>query len=101
MTNGSFIPFLLLGRAVGNVEEGSARSAARIVGQKWAGGAEAKGGICRYDTWRCVRAEGMPASDAVLAGLMNVEMPLTETQDVCALNARINRLEVGPIDQSF
>ena len=53
----------------------------------------------RYDTWRYVRAEKMPASDAVLAGLIDMRVPLTFSLEDCALIARIIRAEVSAVFQ--
>ncbi len=97
---GSSIQFLLKGWTAGAVEDVISRCAARGVELKWFGGAEPKGFTSRYDTWRYVKAEKMPASDAVLAGLMDMRVPLTFSLDDCALIARIIRSEVSAVYQS-
>ena len=97
---GSSIQFLLKGWSAEAVEEVLIRCAARGVELKWFGGAEPKGFTSRYDTWRYVEAEKMPASDAVLAGLMDMRVPLTFSLEDCALIARIIRGEVSAVYQA-
>jgi len=97
---GSSIQFLLKGWSAEAVGEVVSRCAARGVELKWFGGAEPKGFTSRYDTWRYVKSEKMPASDAVLAGLMDMRVPLTFSLDDCALIARIIRAEVSAVFQA-
>ncbi|MEX3315806.1 DegT/DnrJ/EryC1/StrS family aminotransferase [Sulfitobacter sp. PS-8MA] len=97
---GSSIQFLLEGWSAAAVAEVITRCAARGVELKWFGGAEPKGFTSRYDTWRYVETEKMPASDAVLAGLMDMRVPLTFSRDDCALIARIIREEVSAVFQA-
>ena len=97
---GSSIQFLLKGWSPEDVEAVLARCAARGVELKWFGRAEPMGFTSRYDTWRYVRAEKMPASDAVLAGLIDMRVPLTFSLEDCALIARIIRAEVGAVQQA-
>ncbi|MDF3349150.1 aminotransferase [Sulfitobacter sp. KE34] len=96
---GSSIQFLLKGWSPEDVEAVLARCAARGVELKWFGRAEPMGFTSRYDTWRYVRAEKMPASDAVLAGLIDMRVPLTFSLEDCALIARIIRAEVSAVFQ--
>ena len=42
----------------------------------------------------------MPATDRVLAGLLDMRVPLTFSLEDCALIARIIRAEVGAVYQS-
>ena len=67
---------------------------------KWFGGAEPVGFTSRYDSWRYVDAPRMPKSDAVLAGIMDMRVPLTFSLEDCALIARIIRSEVGRVYQA-
>ncbi|SFG49988.1 DegT/DnrJ/EryC1/StrS family aminotransferase [Sulfitobacter dubius] len=97
---GSSIQFLLKGWSAPQVEEVIARCALRGVELKWFGRAEPMGFTSRYDTWRYARAEKMPASDAVLAGLIDMRVPLTFSLEDCALIARIIRAEVSAVFQS-
>ncbi|MDF3383787.1 MULTISPECIES: aminotransferase class I/II-fold pyridoxal phosphate-dependent enzyme [Sulfitobacter] len=96
---GSSIQFLLKGWSPEDVEAMLARCAARGVELKWFGRAEPMGFTSRYDTWRYARAEKMPASDAVLAGLIDMRVPLTFSLEDCALIARIIRAEVSAVFQ--
>ncbi|MFG6592978.1 DegT/DnrJ/EryC1/StrS family aminotransferase [Sulfitobacter sp. 1A13368] len=96
---GSSIQFLLKGWSPEDVEAVLARCAARGVELKWFGRAEPTGFTSRYDTWRYARAERMPASDAVLAGLIDMRVPLTFSLEDCALIARIIRAEVSAVFQ--
>ncbi len=66
---------------------------------KWFGGAEPMGFTSRYDSWRYAPAEPLPESDRILAGLIDMRLPLTFSLDDCALIARIIRSEVGAVYQ--
>ncbi|MBO9430455.1 DegT/DnrJ/EryC1/StrS family aminotransferase [Sulfitobacter sp. R18_1] len=96
---GSSIQFLLKGWSAEDVEAVLSRCAARGVELKWFGRAEPMGFTSRYDTWRYAQAEKMPASDAVLAGLIDMRVPLTFSLEDCALIARIIRAEVSAVFQ--
>ncbi|MDV4143894.1 DegT/DnrJ/EryC1/StrS family aminotransferase [Shimia sp. FJ5] len=96
---GSSIQFLLLDWGEGQVEEVLRRCAARGVELKWFGGAEPVAFTSRYDSWRYAAAERMPESDRVLAGIVDMRLPLTFTEADCALIARIIRSEVGAVYQ--
>ena len=76
------------------------RCAARGVELKWFGAAEPKGFTSRYDSWRYAPSAPMPATDRVLAGLLDMRVPLTFSLEDCALIARIIRAEVGAVYQS-
>jgi len=76
-----------------------ARCAKRGVELKWFGGAEPVGFTSRYDSWRYVDAPAMPASDAVLAGIVDMRVPLTFTIEDCAQIARIIKAEVAAVFQ--
>ncbi|MEH6644176.1 DegT/DnrJ/EryC1/StrS family aminotransferase [Sulfitobacter sp.] len=97
---GSSIQFLLEGWDAADVQDLLARSAARGVELKWFGNAEPVGFTSRYDSWRYVEAPEMPESDEVLAGIIDMRVPLTFSLEDCALIARIIREEVGRIYQS-
>ena len=71
----------------------------RGVELKWFGGAEPVGFTSRYDSWRYAPAPAMPASDRVLAGIVDMRLPLTFSLDDCALIARIIRAEVSAVWQ--
>jgi dTDP-4-amino-4,6-dideoxygalactose transaminase len=96
---GSSIQFLLAGWRPEAVREVLSRCAARGVELKWFGGAEPTGFTSRYDSWRYVDAPRMPTSDAVLAGIIDMRVPLTFSLEDCTLIARIIRAEVGAVHQ--
>ena len=97
---GSSFQFLLPGWSAGAVRNVISRCAARGVELKWFGEAEPRGFTSRYDSWRYAPSEPMPATDRVLAGLMDMRVPLTFSLEDCALIARIIRAEVGAVYQS-
>jgi dTDP-4-amino-4,6-dideoxygalactose transaminase len=96
---GSSIQFLLKGWDDDAVKDVMARCAKRGVELKWFGGAEPVGFTSRYDSWRYVDAPAMPASDAVLAGIVDMRVPLTFTLEDCAQIARIIKAEVAAVFQ--
>jgi dTDP-4-amino-4,6-dideoxygalactose transaminase len=96
---GSSIQFLLLDWEERKVQEVLGRCAARGVELKWFGGAEPVAFTSRYDSWRYAEAERMPESDRVLAGIVDMRLPLTFSQEDCALIAGIIRAEVGAVYQ--
>lgn len=75
------------------------RCAARGVGLKWFGAPEPAAFTSRYDSWRYVETPSLPATDRVLAGIVDMRVPLTFSLDDCALIARIIRAEVGAVFQ--
>ncbi|WP_386625852.1 DegT/DnrJ/EryC1/StrS family aminotransferase [Sulfitobacter geojensis] len=97
---GSSIQFLLQGWSSEAVEDVLARCLARGVELKWFGGAEPVGFTSRYDSWRYVDAPRMPESDAVLAGIVDMRVPLTFSLQDCQLIARIIKAEVSAVYQS-
>jgi dTDP-4-amino-4,6-dideoxygalactose transaminase len=97
---GSSIQFLLDGWDADAVGEVLARCARRGVELKWFGCAEPVGFTSRYDSWRYVDAPAMPASDAVLAGIVDMRVPLTFSLDDCVQIARIIKAEVSAVYQA-
>ncbi len=97
---GSSFQILLLDWAGGKVSEVVRRCAARGVELKWFGAAEPVAFTSRYDSWRYVETQPMPDSDRVLAGILDMRVPLTFSLDDCALIARIIRAEVSAVYQS-
>lgn len=95
----SSFQFLLLDWEPAKVQDVLARCAARGVELKWFGGAEPVGFTSRYDSWRYAKSARMPASDRVLAGIVDMRLPLTFSLDDCALIARIIRAEVAAVYQ--
>lgn len=96
---GSSIQFLLHGWAPDKVRDVLGRCFARGVELKWFGAAEPLGFTSRYDSWRYAPSAPLPKSDAVLAGLIDMRVPLTFSIDDCTLIARIIRAEVNAVFQ--
>jgi dTDP-4-amino-4,6-dideoxygalactose transaminase len=96
---GSSIQFLLQGWLPEKVQEVLARCLARGVELKWFGAAEPLGFTSRYDSWRYAPIASLPKSDAVLAGLIDMRVPLTFSIEDCTLIARIIREEVSTVFQ--
>jgi dTDP-4-amino-4,6-dideoxygalactose transaminase len=96
---GSSIQFLLEDWAAGDVQAVLARCKARGVELKWFGAAEPVGFTSAYRHWRYAAPERLPETDRVLAGLIDMRLPLTFSLDDCALIARIIRAEVGAVWQ--
>lgn len=97
---GSSFQMLLLGWSADKVGEVIARCASRGVELKWFGGEEPVGFTSTYRSWRYTDAPVMPESDRVLAGIVDMRVPLTFSLDDCALIARIIRAEVSRVYQS-
>ncbi|MDO9525012.1 MAG: aminotransferase class I/II-fold pyridoxal phosphate-dependent enzyme [Gemmobacter sp.] len=91
---GSSFQFLLPGWAPERVEAFLARCGARGVDLKWFGRAEPAGFTSRHDCWRYAARQSLPRTDAVLAGLIDMRLPLTFGPDDCAVIARIIAAEV-------
>jgi len=97
----SSFQFLLLDWPAPAVQDVLARCMKRGVELKWFGGAEPAGFTSRYDSWHYAPSEKMPASDRVLAGIVDMRLPLTFSTDDCQLIARIIRAEVSAVWQSL
>lgn len=82
------------------VQEVLARCLERGVELKWFGAAEPKGFTSRYDSWRYAPSAPLPQTDRLLAGLIDMRLPLTFSLDDCDLIARIIRAEVGAVWQA-
>jgi dTDP-4-amino-4,6-dideoxygalactose transaminase len=77
-----------------------ARCKARGVELKWFGAPEPQGYTSRHDSWRYLEPQALPRTDRVLAGLIDMRLPLTFSPDDCRLIARILRDEVAAAWQS-
>ncbi|SFR42395.1 dTDP-4-amino-4,6-dideoxygalactose transaminase [Yoonia tamlensis] len=97
---GSSFQFLLPDWSADAVAAVIDRCARRGVTLKWFGGAEPAGFTSRYDSWRYAPSAPMPTTDRVLAGLVDLRLPLTFDLDDCACIARIIRAEVGTVFQA-
>ncbi|MGB7240494.1 MAG: aminotransferase class I/II-fold pyridoxal phosphate-dependent enzyme [Sulfitobacter sp.] len=97
---GSSFQFLLLDWADEALRDVIARCAALGVELKWFGAAEPVGFTSRYDSWRYTDAPPMPGSDRILAGIVDVRVPLTFSLEDCAQIARIIRAQVSAVYQA-
>ena len=97
---GSSIQFLLLDWAASAVREVIKRCAARGVELQWFGAPDPVAFTSRYDSWRYAPSKPMAASDRVLAGIVDMRVPLTFSLEDCALIARIIRAEVSAVYQA-
>lgn len=92
---GSSFQFLLDGWPSGAVGEVVTACLARGVELKWFGAARPAGFTSRYDHWQYAAPDRLPAADRVLAGLVDLRLPLTFSLEDCALIARIIGQEVA------
>ncbi|UWQ27440.1 DegT/DnrJ/EryC1/StrS aminotransferase family protein [Leisingera sp. M523] len=97
---GSSIQFLLMDWSEEAVQEAVRRCAARGVELKWFGTPEPVAFTSRYDSWRYADTPRLPQSDRVLAGIIDMRVPLTFSLEDCAQIARIIRAEVSAVYQS-
>ncbi len=74
---GSSFQFLLPGWEPARVAAFVAAAAARGVELKWFGATEPAGFTSRYAHWQYARPEALPQTDRVLAGLIDMRLPLT------------------------
>ena len=95
----SSFQFLLLDWAPSQIKEVVARCAARGVELKWFGADEPVGFTSKYDSWQYADHVPMPATDRILAGIMDMRLPLTFTLEDCDLIARIIKSEVSAVWQ--
>jgi dTDP-4-amino-4,6-dideoxygalactose transaminase len=96
---GSSIQFLLLDWSAEGVQEVVRRCGARGVELKWFGTPEPVAFTSRYDSWRYADTPALPESDRVLAGILDMRVPLTFSLEDCAQIARIIRAEVSAVYQ--
>jgi dTDP-4-amino-4,6-dideoxygalactose transaminase len=96
---GSSFQFLLPDWEATKIEAVLSRCAARGVELKWFGAADPVAFTSRYAHWRYANPEAMPATDRILAGLIDLRLPLTFTPDDVALIGRIIRAEVSAVWQ--
>jgi dTDP-4-amino-4,6-dideoxygalactose transaminase len=97
---GSSIQILLEGWEADAVRQVVARCAARGVELKWFGAPEPVAFTSKYDQWHYADPTPLPATDAVLAGLLDMRLPLTFSVEDCRQIARIIRAEVSAVYQS-
>ncbi|MCH2250325.1 MAG: aminotransferase class I/II-fold pyridoxal phosphate-dependent enzyme [Cognatishimia sp.] len=97
---GSSIQFLLLDWTADKVNEVMDRCKARGVELKWFGGREPVAFTSRYNSWRYAPSEPMARTDRVLDGIVDMRIPLTFSEEDCALIARIIKAEVSAVFQA-
>jgi len=97
---GSSFQFLLLDWADAAIADVVARCAALGVELKWFGAPEPAAFTSRYAHWHYAAPQKMPATDRILAGILDMRVPLTFSEDDCALIARIIRAEVSAVYQA-
>jgi len=95
----SSFQFLLPGWGADGVRAVLARCAARGVELKWFGAPDPVAFTSRYDTWAYAPQAPLPETDRVLAGLIDMRLPLTFSLEDCAQIARIIRAEVSAVFQ--
>lgn len=86
---GSSIQFLTTEVAPAAAQDLLARCRARGVELKWFGAPEPQGYTSRHDSWRYIGRQALPRTDAVLARLFDMRLPLTFSVDDCRLIGRI------------
>lgn len=91
---GSSFQFLLPGWESARIARLLSRAAARGVDLKWFGAPDPVAFTSRYDHWTYADPAPLPQTDRILAGLIDMRVPLTFTAEDCALIARIIRAEV-------
>ena len=96
----SSFQFLLKDWPEGAVRDVIARCQERGVELKWFGGREPAGFTSRYDSWRYAPVPDLPNTDKVLAGIIDMRLPLTFSLEDCGQIARIIRSEVGAVWQA-
>lgn len=84
---GSSIQFRLPGISRARAKAFVAVLAAVGVEVKWFGGAEPVGFTSDHHSWRYVAAQDLPRTDAILAGLFDMRLPLTFSLSDCDLLA--------------
>ena len=96
---GSSFQFLLPDWPAGRISAFLMRTAARGVELKWFGADQPAAFTSRHDHWRYAAPQSLPQTDRILAGLMDMRLPLTFSAQDCAQIARIIRAEVLAVAQ--
>ena len=96
---GSSFQFLLPGWSAARVGAFLSRTLARGVELKWFGADQPVAFTSRYDHWRYAAAQSLPQTDRILAGLVDMRVPLTFSIEDCAQIARIIRAEALAVGQ--
>ncbi|QYZ71018.1 DegT/DnrJ/EryC1/StrS family aminotransferase [Neotabrizicola shimadae] len=96
---GSSFQFLLPDWDQARIRSLIARCSARGVELKWFGAPEPVAFTSRYDHWRYASPEPLPQTDRVLAGLIDMRLPLTFSESDCRLISAIIRDEAMRVGQ--
>ncbi len=96
----SSFQFLMPGWPAGRVRAFLARAAARGLELKWFGAAEPQGFTSRHQSWRYAPAQSLPNTDRILAGLIDLRLPLTFSEEDAGLIARILSEEAACVFRS-
>jgi len=94
---GSSIQFFLNQMTARQIQAVISRCRTRGVELKWFGSKEPTGYTSRHDSWRYLDRQSLPKSDAVLAKLLDMRVPLTFTLGDCRLIAEIIADSVGEV----
>lgn len=87
---GSSIQFSLPGHEPNDIASFVATCATRGVALKWFGAPQARGYTSRYEHWQYLgEPANLPATDEVLASMIDMRLPLTFTLDDCRIIAEI------------
>jgi dTDP-4-amino-4,6-dideoxygalactose transaminase len=96
---GSSFQFLLPGWSAARVGALLGRLLGRGVELKWFGAAEPVAFTSRYQHWGYAEVQSLPQTDRILAGLVDMRVPLTFSVADCAQIARIIRAEALVVGQ--
>ena len=96
---GSSFQFLLPGWSPARIGAFLTRTLARGVELKWFGAAQPAAFTSRYQHWAYAEPQSLPQTDRILAGLLDMRVPLTFSVEDCAQIARIIRSEVLAVGQ--
>lgn len=96
---GSSFQFQLPGWSAPRVRAFLRRAIARGVEVKWFGAADPVAFTSRYVHWAYAAPDPLPQTDRVLAGLVDLRLPLTFTPEDCDQIARILRAEALVVGQ--
>jgi dTDP-4-amino-4,6-dideoxygalactose transaminase len=97
---GSSFQFLLPDWEEARIVALLAACAGRGVELKWFGAGDPVAFTSRYDHWRYAGAQSCPVTDRILAGLVDMRLPLTFSVDDVGQIARIIRAEALRIGQA-
>ena len=86
---GSSIQFMVPGLDEAGIRALVAECLERGVELKWFGDAEPVAFTSRYDSWRYLERQSLPATDRILASLLDMRIPLTFSVEDCRLIGRI------------